>query len=367
MTISLLYVDAGKGHYVPAKAISDVLIERGYDALEEDLFIALNSRFWHWYCKAEWRFFLKHPVLERIAHGLSDNRFFNVVIRALAKTKPIRGGFIAWYNVRKPEVILSTNFLGGAIVGELVLYYDLDVKVYVYAADAFNNPVAGFHPNVDKIFIPSIVGKENLAKQKYRSDQIVHCPFPLQQSIERMEIVSKEEARKQLGLADRFTILYNLGGEGIGSDHLIKQLVKEGVDYQIIVVGKTNERTKAHFLTITKNSNLTVHVPGFVSNIGLYILASDIQAGKAGANALMESIALRRPFLLSQVLYAARDTTSFFKRNGVGWVERSTKNQIKQIKRYASSEEVQEEMDTHFDNLPLRFSAQEFVDLLLEV
>ena len=32
MTISLLYVDAGKGHYVPAKAMGDVLAARGYDA-----------------------------------------------------------------------------------------------------------------------------------------------------------------------------------------------------------------------------------------------------------------------------------------------------------------------------------------------
>ncbi|MDI9454612.1 MAG: UDP-N-acetylglucosamine--LPS N-acetylglucosamine transferase, partial [Spirochaetota bacterium] len=66
MTISLLYVDAGKGHYVPAKAMGDVLAARGYDAPVEDLFVALDSTFWHWFCKAEWRFFLKHPILERI-------------------------------------------------------------------------------------------------------------------------------------------------------------------------------------------------------------------------------------------------------------------------------------------------------------
>jgi len=365
MTISLLYVDAGKGHYVPAKAMSDVLIARGYDAPVEDLFIALDARFWHWFCKAEWRFFLKHPVLERIIHGVSDNRISNVILRFLAKTKSIRTGFLAWYNGRKPNVILSTNFLGGVIIGELAAYYKLDVKVYVYAADAFNNPVAGFHPNVDKMFIPSFVGEENLERQGYSQDQIIRSPFPLQQSIEKMERVSKREARSLLDLEDRFTILYNLGGEGIGSDRLIKRLVKEGVDYQIVVVGKTDEHTKEHFLAITKDSNLRVHVPGFVTNIGMYMLASDIQAGKAGANALMESIALRRPFLLSQVLYAARDTTRFFKRNGVGWVESSPKKQVELIKTYAQSEEVRAEMDSHFDKLPLIFSAEAFVDLLL--
>ena len=365
MTISLLYVDAGKGHYVPAKAMSDVLASRGYDAPVEDLFVALDLTFWQWFCKAEWRFFLKHPVLERIVHGVSDNRFSNVILWFLAKIKPIRTRFLAWYNECKPNVILSTNFLGGVIIGELAAYYKLDVKVCVYAADAFNNPVAGFHPNVDKIFIPSFVGEENLEKQGYTRDQIIRSPFPLQQSIEKMERVSKQEARSLLGLEDRFTILYNLGGEGIGSDRLIKRLVKEGVDYQIVVVGKADEHTKSHFLAITKDSNLRVHVPGFVSNIGMYMLAGDIQAGKAGANALVESIALRRPFLLSQVLYAARDTTRFFKRNGVGWVMSSPKKQVELIKAYAQSEEAQAEMDSRFDKLPLIFSAEAFVDLLL--
>ena len=366
MTISLLYVDAGKGHYVPAKAMGDVLAARGYDAPVEDLFVALDSTFWHWFCKAEWRFFLKHPILERIVHGVSDNRFSNVILRALSKSKPIRTKFIAWYKERKPDVILSTNFLGGVIVGELAAYYKLDVKVYVYAADAFNNPVAGFHINVDKIFIPSFVGEENLERQGYSQDQIIRSPFPLQQSIEKMERVSKQEARSILGLEDRFTILYNLGGEGIGSDKLIRHLVKEEADYQIVIVGKTDEQTKKHFLEITKDSNLRVHVPGFVTNIGMYMLACDIQAGKAGANALMESIALRRPFLLSQVLYAARDTTRFFKLRGVGWVEGSSKKQSEIIKTYARSEEARAEMDSHFDKLPLTFSTEAFVDLLLK-
>lgn len=350
----------------PAKAMSDVLVARGHDAPVEDLFIALDSRFWHRYCKTEWRFFLKHPILERIVHGTSDNRLSNILLRRLARMKPIRTRFIAWYEERKPDVILSTNFLGGVIVGELAAYHKLDVKVYVYAADAFNNPVAGYHPNVDKIFIPSIIGEENLRRQGYSREQIVLSPFPLQRSIEQMERVSGQEARSLLGLEDRFTILYNLGGEGIGSDKLIRHLVKEGVDYQIVVVGKTDERMKEHIRTITKGSNLRVHVPGFVTNIGMYMLACDIQAGKAGANALMESIALRRPFLLSQILHAARDTTGFFKRNGVGWVESSPRKQVRIIMDYARSKEAQEEMAARFENLPLTFSAEAFVDLLLK-
>lgn len=365
MVIALLYVDAGKGHFVPAKAIGDVLTRSGYDATVEDLFVAIDTPFWKWYCKAEWRFFLKRPALELIAHGLSDNRLFNHIIRALARSKKIRTGFITWYNYRKPTIILSTNFLGGAIVGEMIKYYDLKVRNYVYAADAFNNPIAGFHPEVDRIFIPSFVGEKNLKKQGYRSDQIIRSPFPLQQSIERMEIVSKQEARRILGLEDRFTILYNLGGEGIGSDRLIKRLAKSGANYQVIIVGKSDERTKAHFLAITQDSKLIVRIPGFVTNIGMYILACDLQAGKAGANALMESIALRRPFLLTQLLYAARDTKSFFERNGVGWVIRSVKKQVAHIAEYEHSPTLQAEMDSHFDELEHIFSAQAFVELLL--
>jgi processive 1,2-diacylglycerol beta-glucosyltransferase len=39
---AFLYVDAGKGHYVPALALADKLEQQGHQALVEDMFLVCN-------------------------------------------------------------------------------------------------------------------------------------------------------------------------------------------------------------------------------------------------------------------------------------------------------------------------------------
>lgn len=363
---AMLYVHAGKGHYVPAKAVADALQRAGHQACLLDMFSVLNAPFWQWYCKHEWRFMLRHPRVERIFHRFLDSFFMAFVIRTVSVRLHIVRDFKHWFEQTKPDFILCTNFLGGSIIRAVVEKTNLKVPVFVYAADVFNNPKAGFHAGVDRMLIPTQVGATNLLAQGYTPEQVRLFPFPLQTTIQQMEKLTRTQARQKLGLEDRFTLLLNLGGEGIGSTALLKQLIQGKLAYQVVVVGNLSEATKKRFHNLAKKlPNLSVHTPGFVSNIGLYMLACDIQAGKAGANALMESLSLQRPFMISELLHAARDTQKFFDEYQVGWVIRKSTDQMRALKAYAESPQAQEQMQRRLASLPLQFDSDLFASLLV--
>lgn len=363
---AMLHVHAGKGHYIPAKAVTDAMERAGHQTCLLDMFDVLRAPFWQWFCKHEWRFMLHHPRIERFYHRLMDTHFIASVVRFLSVRLHINRDFLAWYEQTKPDFILCTNFLGGSVIATIAKQAKLKVPVFVYAADVFNNPKAGYHHKIDRLFIPTELGVKNLLNQGYTSNQVRLSPFPLQTSIQQMEHLSKSQARQSLGLEDRFTILLNLGGEGIGSTALIKQLIKNKLAWQVVVVGNLSEHTKLRFHTLARElPGMNIQTPGFVSNIGLYMLACDVQAGKAGANALMESLSLRRPFMINELLHAARDTQAFFDEYKVGWVIRRPKQQMITLKNFAEDQQAQRLMQERLASLPLSFSSDLFVNLLL--
>ncbi|NLK06905.1 MAG: UDP-N-acetylglucosamine--LPS N-acetylglucosamine transferase [Spirochaetales bacterium] len=364
---AMLYVNAGKGHYVPAKAAYDALLRTGHTGCVEDMFAVLNSPFWQWFCRAEWRFLLRHPQLERVFHTTQDTRFSAFLLSNLPLILPVRKAFVSWYETTKPDFILCTNFLGGVIITAIAKKEKLKAPIFVYAADVFNNPSAGFNRNIDRIFVPSLIGQENLYRQGYRKEQVVFAPFPLQSSVQTMERLSKQEARKILNLEERFTLLLNFGGEGIGSTALVEELGKRGMNWQIVVVGTLREQTKTRLASLANQyPQLRIESPGFVTNIGTYMCACDVQAGKAGANALMESMALKRPFMISELLHAARDTARFFARYQVGWVVRNHRKQADILQGFAESEAQRKAMEERLAKLPISFDSDQFITLLLE-
>ena len=364
---AMLYVNAGKGHYMPAKALYDSMIDAGHEAVLEDLFVVLDTPFWEFFCKYDWRFLLHHPRLEPIVHRMTDNRFNYHLIKSKGHHKKRLEGFRKWYEWEKPDFIVSTNFLGGIILPAVVRELGLNVPVYQYAADVFDTPLTGIEPMIDKMFFPTQIGVENAIKRGQPADTVALCPFPLQKKMAVYQPLSKKLTREKLGLRDCFTVLYSMGGEGIGNPAFFHALAKEHPDWQVIAIGgssKTMSRALNNFQEKYPEFNLVR--PGFVDNVGEYLAACDVHVGKAGANALMEAVYLRRPCLVSELLYAALATEQFFSKRGVGWCENNVKKQVDILTEYASSPELQSKMDKNFDNLAVVFNAGMFVEQLIK-
>ena len=72
---AMLYVDAGKGHYTPAKALADNFLKAGHEAIVENLFNTFDSAFWNVMTKYSWRLMLHFPRLEPFLTNSIDSRF----------------------------------------------------------------------------------------------------------------------------------------------------------------------------------------------------------------------------------------------------------------------------------------------------
>ena len=368
MKIALLYVDAGKGHITPAMALSDAFEEMGHDTVVDNLLLEVcNAPVVNWISKHNWRMLLHFPRLEQFINPKTDSFANARRTRFLATHTHGPKDFKIWYDRNKPDCIVVAHFMGANLIKPIVDHLGLHVPVFEYSTDVFFTPNIAISGELDKLYISTRLGKELTIKQGQPEETITICPFPLKKAMRDIKSLSKEQARKKLGLEDKFTVLLNLGGEGIGKTTFLREIQKRGLDWQVIAVGTLSKSTEIRYNKFRKkHPGFALHTPGFVDNIQDFIFASDVQAGKAGANALMESLYLKRPFLVSNLLYAALPTREFMQRHKVGWTEDSVEEQVSIFQAYEEDKQEQEAMQARFDKLPLSFDSLAFAEMIVE-
>ena len=368
MKIALLYVDAGKGHITPAKALSDAFEELGHETVVDNLLLEVcNAPVVNWISKHNWRMLLHFPRWEKFANRRSDTQANARRTRFLATHSHAPKDFKRWHDRNKPDCIVVAHFMGANLIKPIVDHLGLHIPVFEYSTDVFFTPNVAIAQDLDKLYISTKLGKELTIAQGQPEETVSLCPFPLKKTMRNLKTLNKDEARKKLGLKNKFTVLLNLGGEGIGKADFLEEVQKRGLDWQVITVGTLSKSTSLRYTNFKeKYPDFSLHTPGFVDNIQDYIFASDVQAGKAGANALMESLYLKRPFLVSNLLYAALPTKDFMQRHKVGWTEDSVQKQVSILQAYEGDIQEQEAMHKRFSNLPLSFDTIAFAEMILE-
>lgn len=362
---AFLYMLVGKGHYIPAKAIADCFEERGHEAVLADFFEIIHYMVFEELSRKSWRFSLRHPRYERIGSQLFDTRLvFNFVLSRFVKRKDT---FYTWYMSTKPDFILCTHYIVSRGVIEIVRALGLSVPVYPYAPDIFYAQRTSISRYYTKYLVPSEEGAQCIISKGQPKESIVVVPFPLQASIAHSPRLSKEEARRNLGLEQLFTLVINLGGEGIGKANLIRHLAKKELPLQIVVLGDMAHTTKHAFEELRiRYPRLRLVTPGFVTNVNEYNYAADIIAGKAGTNTLMEALYMERPCMITALFSAAVAAAKYVKRHQVGWYEANVQRQVAIIVRCIENPMILEHMQERIRNLPLRYNADGIVDVLLE-
>jgi processive 1,2-diacylglycerol beta-glucosyltransferase len=367
MHIALLYVDAGKGHITPARALSDAFQRLGHTTVVENLFATVGAPMINWISKYNWRLQLHFPKMETKVNAKSDTAANAKLVRYVTTHSHAVKDFQDWYEQVKPDLIVVPHFLAASIIQPLVDLLQLQVPVFEYAADVVFTPNLGINKNLDRLYICTEIGRELAIRAGQPEHTIRICPFPLKTELMQSKPLSKQDARKKLGLKDLFTVLLNLGGEGIGTADFLEEVARRNLNWQVITVGELSGSTKLHYKAFKENHpDFPLLTPGFVKNIQDYICACDVQAGKAGANALMESLFLQRPFLISSLLYAAWPTTIFFNRRNVGWVENDVTRQVDILQAYSEDPIQQEAMLQAFAKLPLVFDSDAFARQILD-
>ena len=366
-----LYVVAGKGHYVPAKAIHDSFIEMGIDSRLEEVFDYLGARWLGRFNNRFWRLMLRFPFIERHVVRFFDKDSGGIGLLARFSDASLKKNLRARLEEFKPDLILATHPYGSAIMCEMLSDLGLDIPVYYYATDVFMTPKSGVSNKLKALLIPTEEGAAVARSYGQSDDRLIVCPFPLQREISDVPMPGKKEARRALDLdEDLFTLQLNLGGEGLGSLALLEGLLKRDIPMQIVIIGgmkKKTERYISHVISMMRAKNTKVYIRGFISDVRSYLAASDIIAGRAGINTIVEAMYAHRPFLITELVYTVIPSADYVEKYKVGWNMTGKKDEsVRLVLDYASHPEKLMEMDENFSHIPIEYSARHLASIVVE-
>ena len=365
-----VYVDGGKGHYVPAKAVQEELLSMGVEAVLEEFFDYLDIRWMGRINKTFWRTMLRIPSLERHISKFndSDSNGMDLAIRFADKhcTRMLKADLEEF----RPDFVFATHPYASTILSEMFDYLDIDIPVYYFATDVFSAPVASICSKLRKFYISTEEGVAAVKAMGQPLHTIELAPFPLQHSVMDARLLDKGDAREKLGIArDLFTLQINLGGEGLGSLYLLEALIKKNLPMQIVIIGGIDKKMSKRINAIiakADGTNVKVYNRGFVKNVDEYLIASDIIAGRAGINTLVEAIYAHRPFLITELVYTVIPSADYVEKYKVGWnCTGKRKEGVEIVVDYIEHPLKLAELDSNFCNIPIEFSAKHLAENMI--
>lgn len=364
---AFFYADCGKGHYIPAMALTESFGELGdgFEAEVFDIFEILTSYRSKRFIKKDWRFCLRHPRYERFQEGVMDTHFSSFLLKKVWSKKKYVEAFRAWYEDYKPDFIFATHMQAGLVFPVICKKLGIQIPIFQYEVDIFQTPVSGVPCDVYRYYCANEIGRKHAIRHGQPEATISMCTYPMRPSSEHYNPLHKHEIRKKLGLDDKFTILLSFGGEGIGRIDLLESLAAKGhKDIQTVIIGGASDEMSARLDDFSaRYPDFKLYRPGFVNNVPEYVNAANIQVGNSGPNGLMESIYQKVPFIVTDLLHLGMNTREFLKQAPVGWVEKNGRRQAEIVEKLmAGGGKIQDEV---YERTGIEVSVEKFRDLII--
>lgn len=305
--VVVTYIEAGMGHIVSAKAISEALKRNYGDKLDiYDLYLAEKS-----------------PILEKYQKNLvndvkksnknpaySSFQFFCMNLFGRSSTLKFTHGTVfldatkEMYKVfakLRPDIIINTHFSPHYVSIELRNNYFNRMLVATYDPDP---NVHGWWDNRSDIFFVNNVHakKEAIEKNKFTPSAVRQVDFTARDCIINSNLTKAEYREKYNLPQDNFTIIL---ADGAYATAKLKEYTNEFCKIKkpvtIIVIAGKNDKVKKYFEDKLQKlpKNITMRVYGFVDNVHELYAASDIFVTKAGPNAIQDSLFMRTPIIVN--------------------------------------------------------------------
>ncbi|CAN5852536.1 glycosyltransferase [soil metagenome] len=290
--------------------------------------------------KEMWKRALRFPLSARLGQRLIDalpQLTIQTQRRFLARFAEAAAADLT---SRRPGLVVSNH---GLVTTGLALAqrdYGLTIPVLTFATETHNISAYWADPSADHVLVPNGGVLADLQRMGVPPEKMTVVGYPVQQAF--LQAPTQEAARAHLGLADRFTVLVSLGGEGIGGDPLatVRALGAARPQAQIVVMCGRNEALKRRVETL---GAANLRVESFSSEMAVFLAASDVVVGKAGPASVYETLAVGRPLLVTS--YAGlneKGVTQFVGEQGLGRYVPTTAALLAGVAFYAVPERARE-------------------------
>jgi len=202
-------------------------------------------------------------------------------------------------NLFSPDVILSVHPYASVALSNLREKIK-GIKTVGFVTDYVLCPYWEAAINLDYVVVTAPWLIEDLKGKGFKEEQIKCFGYPVANKFQNK--LPKNEVRKELDLIDRFTVLIMNGGNGLGNTKkMLKNILKEHLPINIIVVNGKNQKSKAKIEKYLRKKNIyNVTNLGFVNNVEKLMNASDVIISRSGGGSVSEAICMGLPMILRE-------------------------------------------------------------------
>lgn len=305
--IVITYLEAGMGHIVSARAISDALKKFYGDKLEiVDLEIAKVNKKLKKYqdslinevkksnknaAYGHFQFICMDLFGREATLKLAHNTVYAEATKELCKV----------FDNLKPDMIINTHFSPNYISIEYRNESSKNMLVATYDPDP---NVHGWWDNRTDLFFVNNkhAKKQAIEKSKFKPSSVKQVNFTAREGIVQSNLTKQEYREKHNLPMDKFTIILADGAYATSKlKEYTNELCKIKQPITLLVIAGKNEKVKKYFEKKKEKlpENITMNVYGFVDNIHELYGASDLFVTKGGPNAIQDSLFMKTPVLVN--------------------------------------------------------------------
>lgn len=298
-SILILHATAGAGHTRAAQAIAAALKLSGRSCRVVDILDCTTALFRRLYVKSYIDLVQKAPELWGYLYEKSDRVAAPDSRRArtlLAFDKINSRAFKTVLEETKPEVIVCTHFLPLELLSDLKRRGKLDVPVHAVITDVSPHAL-WVHPHIDRYHVATPSAARELFRKGFPAERISVTGIPVDPIFSQR--TPAPQARAQLGLPEKPTVLLLSGGFGIGPvTEMIASFANTPRDLSLVVVAGKNAALEKECRALAAKLSIPVRVHGFVTNMHELMDAADLIVTKPGGLTTNEILAKGKPMAL---------------------------------------------------------------------
>jgi len=317
MKVLVLSITAGQGHNATGKALCDMLISMGAEAVMIDTYDYINTAL----SDAVSDFYLMSTALlpgvygkaytkaeqKKKSRDYSPTYVVNKILSLKLKE------FVADY---APDVIVCTHVFAAIIANILKKEGKTNAKIVSIITDFTIHPYWQEIDCGDWFISPSKLLNHAAKTRGLDTDKFLHTGIPIHPKFSKR--IDKYEARRQLELDEhKNTILLMSGSMGYGNIvKYLKQIDALDVDLQMIVVCGSNKSTYNKIKRMNLKKNVLLY--GFVNNVEVLMDAADCIVTKPGGLTSSEAMAKELPMIIVNPIPGQEErNTEFLLNNGL--------------------------------------------------
>ncbi|MGE5472933.1 MAG: MGDG synthase family glycosyltransferase [Ignavibacteriales bacterium] len=228
-----------------------------------------------------------------------------------------------------PDVIVCTHPFTSQMVAKLKNQTNIHPKVVTILTDFIPHSF-WLHDGVDAYIVAHPAMKYEMISKGIKEETIFPLGIPISKKF--LEPLNKSEARNNLGLANKTTILLMGGSLGFGDiKEVFTGLAESRRDLQLIVVAGQNKELYKKIRKYSNRVDKVIKVFGYTDKIPELMSASDLLVSKPGGMTISEALVKKLPMVLISPIPGQEEKNARYLLNGGAAARLYPKQNIEEI------------------------------------